>query len=58
VGGWSIPCSDHFILGERDPVTFVEEAVLAPGLVWRAVENLAPTGIQSVALPAQSNSLY
>jgi hypothetical protein len=30
---------------EGDPVPIVQEAGWAPGLVWRVVENLTPTGI-------------
>jgi hypothetical protein len=31
---------------ERDPVPIVQEAGWAPGPVWTAAENLAPTGIR------------
>ena len=33
---------------ERDSVPIVQEAELAPGLVWAGVGNLASAGIQSV----------
>jgi hypothetical protein len=32
---------------ERDPVSIVQEAGWAPGSVWTAAKNLAPTGIRS-----------
>jgi hypothetical protein len=43
---------------ERDPVPIVREAGWAPGPVWTAAENLAPTGIRSPDRPARSESLY
>jgi len=43
-GGWSTPRPSHFTL-RKDPVSIVEEAGWAPGLVWMGMENLAPTGI-------------
>jgi hypothetical protein len=43
---------------ERDPVPIVQEAGWAPGSVWTAAENLAPTGIRSPDRPARSESLY
>jgi hypothetical protein len=43
---------------ERDPVPIVQEAEWAPGPVWTAAENLAPTGIRSPDRPARSESLY
>ena len=46
-----------FIPG-KDPVPIVQEAGWAPGSVWTGAENLAPTGIQSLDLPARSESLY
>ena len=42
----------------KDPVYIVQEAWWAPGPVWIGVENLDPTGIQSLDLPAHSESLY
>ena len=42
----------------RCPVPIVQEAGWAPRLVWIGVENLAPTGIRSLDLPARSKSLY
>ena len=42
----------------KDPVPIVQEAGWAPGPVWIDVENLAPTGIQSLDLPTYSESLY
>jgi hypothetical protein len=43
---------------ERDPVPVVQEAGWAPGPVWTAAENLAPTGIRSPDRLARSESLY
>jgi hypothetical protein len=43
---------------EKDPVSILQEAGWAPGLVWTGAENLAPTGIQSLDLPARSQLLY
>jgi hypothetical protein len=42
----------------KDPVPIVQEAGWAPGPVWRAAENLAPTGIRSPDRSAHSESLY
>jgi hypothetical protein len=42
----------------KDPVSIVQEAGWAPGLVWTGAENLALTGIQSPDCPARSLSLY
>ena len=42
----------------KEPVPIVQEAGWAPGLVWIGAENLAPTGIRSLDLPAHSKSLY
>jgi hypothetical protein len=42
----------------KDPVPIVQVAGWAPGLVWIGAENLAPTRIQSLDLPACSESLY
>ena len=42
----------------KDPVPIVNEAGWAPGPVWIGAENLAPTGIRSLDLPARSESLY
>jgi hypothetical protein len=42
----------------KDPVHIVQEAGWAPGPVWRGMENLAPTGIRSLDLPARSDLLY
>jgi hypothetical protein len=41
---------------ERDPVPILQEAGWAPGPVWMAAENLAPTGIRSPDRPARSES--
>jgi hypothetical protein len=38
----------------RDPVPIVQEAGWAPGPVWTAAENLAPTGIRSPDRQARS----
>jgi hypothetical protein len=43
---------------EKDPIPIVQEAGWAPGPVWTAAENLAPTGIRSPDRPARSESLY
>ena len=43
---------------ELDPVTIVQEAGWAPGLVWTGAENLALTRIRSPYRPARSGSLY
>ena len=40
------------------PVPIAQEAGWAPGPVWTGAENLAPTGIRSLDLPARSQSLY
>ena len=42
----------------KEPAPIVQEAGWAPGLVWIGAENLAPTGIRSLDLPAHSESLY
>jgi len=42
----------------KDPVPIVQEAGWAPEPVWTCVENLAPTGIQSLDRPVRSESLY
>jgi hypothetical protein len=47
----------HFTPG-KDPVPIVQEAGWVPGPVWTGAENLAPTGIRSLDLPARSQSLY
>ena len=38
----------------KDPVPIVQEAVWAPGPVWKGVENLAPAGIRSLDRPSRS----
>ena len=43
---------------ERQPVTTVLKAELAPGPVWTGAENLAATGIRSPDRLARSESLY
>jgi hypothetical protein len=43
---------------ERDPVPIVYDAGWAPGPVWTAAKNLAPTGIRSPDRRARSESLY
>jgi len=40
----------------KDPVPIVQEAGWAPGPVWTAAENLAPTGIQSPDHPSHSSA--
>jgi hypothetical protein len=42
----------------KDLVPIVQDAGWAPGPVWTGAENLAPTGIQFLDLPARSQSLY
>jgi len=44
--GWLVNATPQsFYPRERDPVSIVWEAVWAPGPLWTAVENLAPTWI-------------
>ena len=43
---------------ERDPVTFVQEAGWAPGLVWKRADYVGPTGIRSPDRPAHSKLLH
>jgi hypothetical protein len=43
---------------EREAVSTVQEAVWAPGPVWKGAENLTPTGIRSTDRSARSFSLY
>jgi hypothetical protein len=48
-------------LGERDPVTILQEAGWTPGPVWTGAENLPPphpTGIRSPDRAARRASLY
>ena len=56
-GGWSTPRPGRFTPG-KDRVPIVQEAGWVPGPVWTGAENLAPTGIRSLDLPAHSESLY
>ena len=42
----------------KDPVPIVQEDGWAPGPVWTAEENLAPTGIRFPDRRARSESLY
>jgi hypothetical protein len=42
----------------KDLVPIIQEAGWAPGPVWIGAENLAPTRIRSLDLPALSESLY
>ena len=42
----------------KDLVPIVHEAGWAPGLAWIGAENLAPTRIRTLELPARSKSLY
>ena len=57
--GWGVSVTPRplFTPG-KDPVLIVQEAGWAPGPVWTAVENLAPTGILSPDRPARSQSLF
>ena len=56
-GGWSMPHPGHFTPG-RDPVSIVQKAGQAPGLVWTGAKNLVLTGIRSPDSPVCSESLY
>ena len=42
----------------KDAVPIVQDAGWPPGPVWTFAENLAPTEIRSLDLPARSQSLY
>ena len=42
----------------KDPLHIVQEAGWASEPVWIGAENLAPTGIRTLDLPARSESLY
>jgi hypothetical protein len=56
VGGWRhTPAA--FTPG-KDPVPILQEVGWAPGPVWIGVENLTPTGIWSLDIPACSELLY
>ena len=56
-GERSTPRPDRITPG-KDPVPIVQEAGWAPGPVWTGAENLAPTGIRTLARPARSEPLY
>ena len=56
--GWSTPRPGRFTPQERDPVPIVQETGRAPGPVWTAAKNFAPTGIPAPGRPARSKSLY
>ena len=56
-GGWSMPHLCHFT-PRKDSVPTVQEAGWVLGPDWMVVENLAPTGIQSLDRSARSASLY
>jgi hypothetical protein len=43
---------------KRDPVPIVLEAGWAPGTVWTAAQNFAPTVIRSPKRPSRGDSLY
>jgi len=43
---------------EGHPISTIQEAEWAPGLVWTGAKNLAPTAIQSPFCPARSKSLH
>jgi hypothetical protein len=43
---------------EGDPVSIVQEAGRAPGLVWTGAENIVPSRIRSPDRPASNESLY
>jgi len=55
--GWSTPRPGRFTPG-KDPGSIVWKAGWAPGPVWTAAENLAPTGIRSPDGLVRSESLY
>jgi hypothetical protein len=55
---WSTPRPGRFTPCERDPVSIVHEAKLAPGAFWTVAKKLAPTGIRSPDRPHRSESLY
>ena len=44
---WSAACPGRTLPPGKDPVPTLQEAVWAPGPVWRGAENLALTGIRS-----------
>jgi len=55
VGGRHAPAA---FTPRKDLVSIVHEAGWAPGLAWIGAENLAPTRIRTLELPARSESLY
>jgi len=57
--GWGVSVTPRplFTPG-KDLIPIVQEAGWAPGPVWTGAENLAPTGIRSLDLPAHIQSLY
>ena len=55
---WSKPGPSHSPPGERDPIPDVQEACLAPGMVWTCAENFSPTGIPSLDRPPRSERRY
>ena len=58
-GEWVVNAMPQLLyLWEEDLVTSVQETGRAPGPVLKGADNLAPTGIQSLDLPAHSKSLY
>ena len=56
--GWSRPRPGRFNPGKRQPVSIVQEARWAPGLVCMSAETLPPTRIRSPDCPALIESLY
>ena len=56
-GGRLSSCFSCF-MPKEDPVPIVQGTGWALGLVWRGTENLTSIGIQSLAHPACSESLY
>jgi len=55
--GMSAPCPGCFT-PRKDMVATIQEDRWALGLFRKAIENLAPSGIQSLDCPAHSDSLY
>ena len=56
--GWAVITSPDLFTHSKDPVSIVQEAGWASGLVCMGMENLASTGIRSPNCPACSESLY
>jgi hypothetical protein len=52
--GWVVNATPRPLYPGKDPVPIVQEAGWAPGPVWMAAKNLAPTGIRSADRTAHS----